>query len=181
VRAAQLNRQAPMKPLAVMAFVLALVAVSNAADLKPVDWSKLRARDSEAFPIVLDQLKVSKLFRLAPFATWDNPPSSRARFHEWVVAIDGVGVPIDASSGRSLILSMRTIVDHPDNFASACFEPHHGAILTDGRRRFDVVLCFKCSRYEVFNAEGKRVWAGSFSTVRNEVSKWDEALRAAGL
>ena len=178
VRAAQLNRQTPMKRCAVLLLVSAFMAASGAGEPKPADWSKLRERDKGAFPLVLDQLTVSELLILDPFATWADPPSNKPQFHKWVVA--SRGSPATVASGRSLILSMRAIVDHPDDFASACFEPHHALVLTDGSRRFDVVMCFKCSQYKVYDVEGRLVWGGSFTTVRGkEEARWNAVFSGA--
>jgi len=137
----------------------------------------LRERDSKAFPLVLDQFRVSELIILDPFSSWADPPSKKARFHTWVVAAKGS--PSTAAGGRLLVASLRAIVDHPDDFAAACFEPHHGVRLVEGSRRFDVVLCFKCSQYRVYDADGKLVWGGSFTTVRDkEEARWNAVFSA---
>ena len=167
-----------MKRCALLLLVSAFIAASVAGEPRSVDWSKLREQDSEAFPLVLDQLSVSELIVLDPSATWADPPSKKPQFHKWVVAARGS--PATVASGRSLVLSMRTIVDHPDDFAAACFEPHHAVVLIDGRRRFDVVLCFKCSQYKVYDAKGKLVWGGSFTTVRSkEEARWNAVFSGA--
>lgn len=169
-----------MKLWAVLLLVSAFMAASGAGEPRSADWSKLRERNSEAFPLVLDQLTVSELLILDPFATWADPPSRKPQFHKWVVA--SRGAPANVASGRSLVVSMRAIVDHPDDFASACFEPRHGVTLNDERRRFDVVMCFKCSQYRVYDADGKLVWGGSFTTVSGkEEARWNAVFSAAKL
>jgi hypothetical protein len=74
---------------------------------------------------------------------------------------------------------MRVIVDSPTDSMAACFEPHHGMTLADGKRTFDVVLCFKCSRYIVYTPDGKVAWGGSFTTARTEFPVWDRIFREA--
>jgi hypothetical protein len=167
-----------MKRYAIFLLVSAFIATSGAGEPKPADRSKLRERASEAFPLVLEQLTVSELIILDPFATWADPPPNKPQFHKWVVA--SRGSPATVASGRSLILSMRAIVDHPDDFASACFEPHHAAVLTAGSQRVDIVTCFKCSQYKVYDAKGRLVWGGSFTTVsRKEEARWNAVFAGA--
>jgi hypothetical protein len=165
-----------MKVTAMFALVIALVAVSNAADQSPIYWPAVKSR---VFPTALDHLKVSKLLVLDPSATRSEVPSSAARFHKWVVAASSVQV--DVSSKSPLILSMRAIVGSSKDGVAACFDPHHGATLTDGVSTFDVVICFECARYEVFDAEGRLIWGGSFAIAESEAPKWNHIFRTAGL
>jgi hypothetical protein len=160
------------------AFILAfaLAAASAAGEPNQIDWPAVKSR---AFPTALDHLKVVKLLLLDPSATRENTPTSTARFHGWVVAASAIEV--DASSGNSLILSMRAIVGSPKEGLAACFDPHHGAILSDGHRSYDAVVCFKCARYEVFGADGELIWGGSFTKVKSEEFQWNRIFRSAGL
>ena len=165
-----------MKATALFALVVALIAVSNAADQTAIDWPAVKSR---VFPSALDRLRVSKLLVLDPSATRRDAPPGAARFHNWVVAASSVQV--DASSGSPLILSMRAIVGAPIEGVAACFDPHHGAVLTDGDSTFDVVICFECARYDVFDAEGKLIWGSSFAIAAGEAPKWNHIFRATGL
>lgn len=163
-----------MKSIAVFGIVLAIAAVSSAGDVKRIDEAR-----AKTFPVALDDLTVIRLLHLDPIATRRNPPSGTPRFHDWVVAADSVKVA--ASSSDALVLSMRAIVDAAADGMAACFAPHHGAILSDGHRTFDVVVCFECARYEVFDADGKRVWGGSFTVAGTEGHKWNRIFRESGL
>jgi hypothetical protein len=166
-----------MKPYASLALLLALAGVCSAGEKAERDWSALAAKNKDAFPVVLDQLRVTRIRGLDPFATWNDPPPGVPRFHKWVVTWSA---PLKESAASSaLTRSMRVIVDSPSESMAACFEPHHGATLSDGKHTFDVVMCFDCSRYVVYTPDGRLAWGGSFTTAQTEKLVWDRIFRDA--
>jgi hypothetical protein len=177
VRAAQRNRQAPMRLAVAFALCLAVASATYAGEKPARDWSTLAARNPDAFPVVLAHLKVRRLLALSPMKPENDPPPSVVTFHEWVV--NSSAVPRDAASGEAIVRSMLAIVDSPKDATAACFEPRHGVVLTDGRRTFDVVLCLKCSRYIVYTPDGKIAWGGSFANARSEAPTWNRVFDAA--
>jgi hypothetical protein len=166
-----------MKLFASLSLLFALAGACAAGEKAGRDWSALAAKNKEAFPVVLDHLRVTRIRGLDPFATWNDPPPKAPQFHKWVVIWSAR--PKDAAASAALTRSMRVIVDSPSDSMAACFEPHHGATLTDGKHTFDVVLCFKCSRYVVYTPDGKLAWGGSFTTAQTEVLVWDRIFRDA--
>ena len=63
---------------------------------------------------------------------------------------------------------------------SACFLPRHGVTLSDGRRQYDIVLCFECDAFVVYDADGNRLYKSGFAS-GEEAAKWDEAFSASGV
>jgi hypothetical protein len=163
-----------------MAACLLAITMTGSAGSKPrVDWSYLAAKHPDAFPVVVETLEVRRIFHLDPMATWSNPPATADRFHKWVVV--GTAALESAASGDALIRSLREMVDTPQDGVAACFEPHHGAILSNDDLVFELVLCLRCSRYVVYTPDGKVVWGGSFATGKNETALWNRVFREAGL
>jgi hypothetical protein len=58
------------------------------------------------------------------------------------------------------------------------FIPHHGLVLTDGKQRFDVLICFECGEYQIFVSE-EQILSDHFTLATRAV--WDRAYAAAGL
>src|SRR5688500_13118331 len=150
---------------------LAVVAATHAGERPARDWSTLAAKNPDAFPVVLEHLKVRRILALSPTKPERVLPPSVVTFHEWVV--NDSAVPRDAASGEAVVRSMLAIVDAPKDGVTACFEPHHGVVLADEHHTFDVVLCFKCSRYVVYTTDGKIAWGGSFADARSEAPIWE--------
>ena len=159
------------------AVCLAVVSVIDAGEKSVRDWSTVAAPNRDAFPVVLDHLKVRRLLALSPTKPERVLPPSVVTFHEWVV--NAIAVPRDAASGEELVNSLRAMVDSRKDSVAACFEPRHGAVLSDGRLTFDVVLCLKCSRYIVYTPDGKIAWGGSFATGKNEAPVWQRVFDSA--
>jgi hypothetical protein len=176
-RAKLLSRQAPMRLAIAIALCLAVASSTHAGERPATDWSTVAARNPDAFPVVLAHLKVRRLLALSPIKPENEPPPSVVTFHEWVV--NSSAVPRDAASGALIVRSMLAIVDSPRDAMAACFEPHHGVVLSDGRHTFDVVLCFKCSRYIVYTPDGKIAWGGSFDNARSEAPTWNRVFDSA--
>jgi hypothetical protein len=166
-----------MKVVIALALCLVVIATTDAGEKPARDWSTLAAKNPDAFPLVLERLKVRRLLALNPTKPERVPPSTVATFHDWVV--NASAVPRDAASAEALVRSMLSIVDSPQDGAAACFEPHHGLVLADEHQTFDVVLCFKCSRYVVYTPDGKIAWGGSFANARSEAPIWERVFDAA--
>jgi hypothetical protein len=166
-----------MRLAVAFALCFAVVSATDAGEKPARDWSTLAARNPDAFPVVLEHLKVRRLLALSPTKPENDPPLSAVTFHEWMV--NSSAVPRDAASGEDIVRSMLAIVDSPNDSVAACFEPHHGVVFTDGHHTFDVVLCFKCSRYIVYTPDGKIAWGGSFSNARSEAPTWNRVFDAA--
>jgi hypothetical protein len=166
-----------MKLAIAFALCLALISVVDAGEKPTRNWSTFAATNPDAFPVVLDHLKVRRLLALSPTKPERVLSPSVVTFHDWVV--NAIAVPRDAVSGEDLVRSLRAMVDSPQDGVAACFEPNHGLVLSDGRLTFDVVLCLKCSRYIVYTPDGKIAWGGSFSTGKNEAPVWKRIFDSA--
>jgi hypothetical protein len=166
-----------MRQLRTLTALLITIAAATAGERPPKDWSALAARNPDAFPVVLDQLKVTRMLALNPYSDINKPPPSAVLFHEWMVMASAV--PSDTTSGSDIVRSLRAMIDSPKDGVAACFEPRHGIVLSDGRLTFEVVLCLKCFRYVVYTPDGKMAWGGSFATGKDEAPTWTRAFAAA--
>ena len=175
-----------MRQVALGLLCLALNACSNAGAEPVEDWQVVEARRQaarETFSRQLPTLKPTRLFRIDPIdgypvvaeggLTWRLP-----RFHGWGVAASAA--PSDANAEAAISRSLSKIVSAHKDGQDACFSPHHGVTLTNGRESFDVLLCFDCSQYVVYTLDGTTVFADSFNA-RQEMKTWEQVFRASGL
>jgi hypothetical protein len=132
----------------------------------------------QQFPAVINRLKAIELFSLDPMPAREGETTSARQFHKW--AIRKSAMPATVASGDALARSMDKITKSHVEWASACFDPHHGVTFSDGTAIFDVVMCFRCSRYMVYAQDGTVVWGGSFHA-EGEGAKWETIFGAAGL
>lgn len=58
------------------------------------------------------------------------------------------------------------------------FQPRHALTLSDGTHRYDVLVCFACGQYEIYE-QGELLHADDFTTTKDE--DWDTAFQLAGL
>jgi hypothetical protein len=170
-----------MRPVALGLLCLALAASTHASADAADDWKVVEAQNraaQEKFREQLPTLKTSRLFRIDPSASRRGAPSQSPRFHDWVVVASAA--PSDTNSEATISRSLAAIVSSHDDGVAACFDPHHGLTLTNGKESVDVLLCFECSRYIVFTPDGTVVFAASFAT-RREKETWGQVFRTAGL
>ena len=168
--------------LTIAALLGLILSASTFAGATPAeDWSAVKARHQaarEAFEKKVGNLSAKRVFYLDPSATYDRKWPKSRRFHGWVVASSAS--PINRSSGNALARSFHKVFDSPRDGIDACFDPHHGVKLTDGVDEFDVVLCFKCSRYIIYDKNGEYVFSDSFAARPEEV-RWDQVFLESGL
>ena len=170
-----------MRHVALCLLSLVVTAFAHADERAAVDWKALEAANLAArqqFSEKLPKLKTTRLFRIDPGATRSDAHPKLLRFHEWVVVASAA--PSDASSEAKITRSLASIVASHDDGVAACFDPHHGLTLTDGRSTYDVLLCFECRRYIVYTSDGAVMYADSFKT-RGEKKKWERVFNDAGL
>jgi hypothetical protein len=175
-----------MRQLALGILCLALNASAYAGADAAEDWRLADARRQAAredFGKRLLTLKTTRLFRIDPVDGYPLVAEGGARwllprFHGWGAAASAA--PADANSEAAISHSLARIVSAHKEGQDACFSPHHGLTLTNGRERFDVLLCFECSQYIVFTPEGQTVFSDSFNA-RYEKETWERVFRAAGL
>jgi len=175
-----------MRQLALGLLCLTLTACSYANGDIAADWQVAEARRQaarESFSKLLPRPKTTRLFRIDPidgypFATEGRTKSQKPRFHDWGVVASAA--PSDANSEAIISHSLGKIVAAHKEGQDACFSPHHGLTLTDGSKRFDVLLCFECSQYIVFTSDGARLFFDSFNA-RSEKETFEQVFRAAGL
>lgn len=175
-----------MRQLALALLCLVLGACTYANPAVAEDWSVVEARRQaarEKFNEQLQTLKPTRLFRIDPVAgypdtTGSGSKSPMPRFHEWGVVASAA--PSDANSGATILHSLARIVSAHKEGQDACFSPHHGLTLTNGKEIFDVLLCFDCSQYVVFKPDGAMIFRDSFNAW-SEKKTWEQVFRAAGL
>jgi hypothetical protein len=181
VCAAQLNRYAPMRQVALCLLSLVAAAFAPAGDNGATDWEAIEAANRAArqkFSDQLPKLKTTSLLRIDPGATRRGVQSTLPRFHGWVVVASAP--PSNALAESTISRSFARIVKSHDDGVAACFEPRHGLTLTDGNASFDVLLCFECWRYVVYTSDGSVMYADSFAN-RDEKEKWEQVFIDAGL
>lgn len=144
------------------------------------DWKATVAANAQArarFLGDLARLKPTHLYYLNPGAFRDGSKPTGKKFQGWAVVADKA---VNADAGTKLVESMRQIVTQSGDGAMACFEPHHGMTLTAGSVSYDVVICFECWTYDIYDADGKRLLTNTFET-EGQARVWDAAFSAAGL
>jgi hypothetical protein len=129
----------------------------------------------EHFLAELPTLKAVRFYYLDP--SWD-PDAKGKRLYSWLIFSETA--PSKADVASRFAESLQVIVSHPKAGEDACFAPRHAVTLSDGDRTFDVVICFECSKYLVYDHLGRYMFTSSFTTHAEE-SKWDAAFKASGL
>lgn len=138
------------------------------------------AKDEQRFIDYLPALTIERLYLLMPERNPGDVPGA-ALFRDWVIAAEGDPLP-SVLAQNVLKVGLRDILRSGNRVggpASMCgFVPHHGLTLTDGKQRFDVLICFQCGEYQILAGE-EQLLSDAFGPVSREV--WDRAYAAAGL
>ena len=135
---------------------------------------QITARREQDFIARLPALKVESLYILDPSAKIGEDTQV---FHDWAIAAEGGPLPSDLAQD-ALKIALRDLVLSGADGEAMCFNPRHAMVMSDGTHRYDILVCFECSKYEIHTAAGLPV-SDSFS-LRTEAT-WDRAFGAAGL
>lgn len=135
-----------------------------------------QAKFQKRFMAVLPSLRIDRLYYLDPMANPAYAPGKE--FHNVAVAMES-NSPLPEKVNQELLVSLRKIIESTPEYAAACCDPHHAAVLTNGAERFDVVVCFECGNYRIFSPDGNWLLAGSFDVGGEEL--WDAAFAEGGL
>jgi hypothetical protein len=160
------------------ATVVAFMALGLATEPAANDEAREVAART-AFRAAVPKLKPKRFIYLDPMATHGKQVAGAEGYHGW--KISGEKPAAGSSAEKNLMRSMRSILDSRPRGVVACFIPQHGISVTDGTATYDVVMCFRCGRYAVYDADGTMAWEGSFTMNEPQQPIWDRAFTEAGL
>ena len=81
---------------------------------------------------------------------------------------------------REVLAAVRRSIWKPPERGANCFWPRHVVRVVKGGETIDMVICFECSRYEVYR-EGKRTTETTQLLSRDDESLFDKLLSDAGI
>ena len=155
---------------------LASLAVRSADQVSEHDrvWAARPAENARLLQS-LDSLDPVRFYRLDG-SMKPGKPGLLGDFHHHPVL--AAAAP-DAATRAAFKVSLRRVLESSDGSQSACFFPRHGVTLSDGKQQYDVVLCFECDGFAVYDGTGRIVYQSGFDA-SDEAARWDAAFDAAG-
>lgn len=122
----------------------------------------------------LPALRVERIIYLQP---WIPEPGART-LEGWQIAAErAVSPPPDEQ--QRLLARVGELFRASQAWAPMCgFQPRHALTLSDATHRYDVLVCFMCGEYEIYE-DGELLFGGDFTTTKAE--DWDAAFQLAGL
>ena len=153
----------------------AALAVSAAS----YDYEKMwGARSTENARLLrrLEKLEPTNLY-LLDGGPKHVPREESAQFHG--ASVLAAGTLADESAREQFTASLRRVLESGHGGQPACFFPRHGVTLIDGSRRYDIVMCFECNRFDVYDGEGNGLYSSGFAAEEGAV--WDALFSAVGV
>ena len=131
----------------------------------------------EELRALVPRLRIDRLLYLDPH---ERSPRGEL-LHGWQI----VGTKFAPLPGNAEDVLMSRLVEllapgssHGSAVSYCAFMPRQALSLSDGVRTFDVLICFQCSEYEVYE-DGAFWFGGGFSTYPAE--EWKAGFETAGL
>jgi hypothetical protein len=136
-----------------------------------------RMNRKEQLSAIVAELRIERILYLDPMErkTDDN------LLHGWQIA-GATSAPLPEAAEQALKSRLLQLIapqqSSGEGVSYCAFAPRHAVTLSDDIRRFDVLVCFACGEYEIY--EDGTLWLeGGFST--NPAADWERAFEAAGL
>jgi hypothetical protein len=158
---------------------VALLGAALAVSAASYDYEKMwSARSTENARLLgrLEKLEPTNVY-LLDGGPKRAPRGETAQFHDTPVL--AVGTLADQSARRQFTASLRRVLESGHGGQPACFFPRHGVTLIDGPRRYDIVMCFECNRFDVYDGDGNGLYSSGFAAEESAV--WDALFSAAGV
>lgn len=157
-----------------LAIALCAVAGADSYDFEKM-WGARSAQNARLL-LRLEMLEPTNVYRLDG-GPKPAPRGAAAQFHGAPVL--AAGTFAEKSSRKQFIASLRRVLESGHGGQPACFFPRHGVTLIDGANRYDIVMCFECNRFDVYDGEGNGLYSSGFAAREGEI--WDALFSNAGL
>ena len=135
-------------------------------------WAVRRQQSIVALAKELQKAGRVEVFRLSPRPLPEKDRKEKRTFHDYEVLFAG---PAETAERRKAMASFVGRTLHWNEFRqAACFRPRHGVRFVCGGQTWDFVLCFECSRTDIFEGEELR---SSFALLRPKDNPIEQFLR----
>lgn len=158
---------------------VAIALLCAAAGADSFDFEKMwsaRSTQNARLLLQLEMLEPTTVYRLDG-GPKPAPRDEAAQFHGAPVL--AAGTLAKESSRKQFIASLRRVLESGHGGQPACFLPRHGVTLIDGSHRYDIVMCFECNRFDVYDGEGNGLYSSGFAAEEGAV--WDALFSTAGV
>jgi hypothetical protein len=149
---------------------------TSATSVPPGDQAP-RWNRKEEFLALVPELSIDLLIYIDPH---ERSPQGEL-LHGWQI-VGEKSAPLSAESEEALKSHLSDLLTTGPSHGSAvsycAFSPRQALSLSNGVRQFDVLICFQCGEYEVYE-DGKLWFGGGFATYPFE--QWKSGFAAAGL